>query len=161
MRLMMKWQRYFSMLALIPKLGAVRVPALNYAGWVLFLPAAILTFPSFYFLKRGGEPKAGWEETTVVTARGVYRVIRHPMYFGTALFGVALALVLQSYAAIALACAVVVFAYTASRLEEKRNLKKFGDGYRSYVREVPRWNVILGLWRLTRRRGRKESGPTS
>jgi protein-S-isoprenylcysteine O-methyltransferase Ste14 len=152
---------YFSMLALIPKLGAVKVPALNYAGWVLFLPAAILTFPSFYFLKRAGKPESGWEETTVVTARGVYRVIRHPMYFGTALFGVALALVLQSYVAIALACAVVVFAYAASRLEEKRNLKKFGDGYRSYVREVPRWNVILGLWRTFRRRGRKEPSATS
>jgi len=141
------------MLALMPKLTAVKVPALTYVGWALFVPAAVLTFPSFYFLRRGGKPASGWEETTAVTARGVYRVVRHPMYFGTALFGVAASLLMQSYGAGAMACAIIVFAYTASRWEEKRNLKKFGDGYRSYAREVPRWNFVLGLWRLFARRG--------
>ncbi len=143
---------YFSMLALMPKLSAVKVPALTYVGLALLIPAAVLTFPSFYYLRRGGNPASGWEETTTVTARGVYRIIRHPMYFGTALFAVAVALLEQSLAAAALACAVIVFAYAASRLEERRNLKKFGDGYRAYAREVPRWNVALGLWRLAKRR---------
>jgi protein-S-isoprenylcysteine O-methyltransferase Ste14 len=146
---------YFSMLALMSKLSAVEVPALTYVGWALLALAAVLTFPSFYFLRRGGKPASGWEETTAVTARGVYRIVRHPMYFGTALFAVAVALLEQSLAAVGLACAVIVFAYAASRLEEKRNLKKFGDGYRSYVREVPRWNLVLGLWRATRRRRRR------
>ena len=147
---------YFSMLALMPKLSAVKVPALTYVGWALLVPAALLTFPSFYFLRRGGRPASGWEETTTVTARGVYRIIRHPMYFGTALFAVAVALLEQSLAAAALACAVIVFAYAASRLEEKSNLKKFGEGYRAYVSEVPRWNIILGLWRAAGRRRRDE-----
>lgn len=152
---------YFSMLALIPKLGAVKVPALMYVGWALWAPAALLAFPSFYYLRRGGKPASGWEETTTVTARGVYRVIRHPMYFGMALFGVAMALVLQSYGAAAMAAAVVIFAYTATRLEEKSNLIKFGAGYRSYMRAVPRWNVILGLGRLFRRRDPEKTSPTS
>lgn len=147
---------YFSMLALMPKLSAVKVPALTYVGWALLVPAALLTFPSFYFLRRGGRPASGWEETTTVTARGVYRIIRHPMYFGTALFAVAVALLEQSLAAAALACAVIVFAYAASRLEEKSNLKKFGEGYRAYVSEVPRWNLVLGLWRAAGRRRRDE-----
>jgi protein-S-isoprenylcysteine O-methyltransferase Ste14 len=146
---------YFSMLALMPKLTAVRVPPLTYAGWALLALAALLTFPSFYFLRRGGKPASGWEETTSVTARGVYRIIRHPMYFGTALFAVAVALLEQSLAAVGLACAVIVFAYAASRLEEKSNLKKFAEGYRAYAGEVPRWNLILGLWRAARRRRRR------
>jgi protein-S-isoprenylcysteine O-methyltransferase Ste14 len=129
---------YFSMLALMPKLTAVRVPPLTYAGWALLALAALLTFPSFYFLRRGG-----------------YRIIRHPMYFGTALFAVAVALLEQSLAAVGLACAVIVFAYAASRLEEKSNLKKFAEGYRAYAGEVPRWNLILGLWRAARRRRRR------
>jgi protein-S-isoprenylcysteine O-methyltransferase Ste14 len=147
---------YFSMLALMPKLSAVKVGALTYVGWALLALAALLTFPSFYFLRRGGKPASGWEETTTVTARGVYRIIRHPMYFGTALFAVAVALLEQSLAAVALACAVIVFAYAASRLEEKRNLEKFGEGYRAYASEVPRWNLILGLWRAAGRRRRDE-----
>jgi protein-S-isoprenylcysteine O-methyltransferase Ste14 len=147
---------YFSMLALMPKLSAVKVGALTYVGWALLALAALLTFPSFYFLRRGGKPASGWEETTTVTARGVYRIIRHPMYFGTALFAVAVALLEQSLAAVGLACAVIVFAYAASRLEEKRNLEKFGEGYRAYASEVPRWNLILGLWRAAGRRRRDE-----
>ncbi len=146
---------YFSMLALMPALSAVKVPALTYVGWALLIPAAILTFPSFYFLRRGGKPAAGWEETTTVTARGVYGVIRHPMYFGTALFAVAVALLEQSFAAAGLACAVIFFAYAASWLEEKRNLEKFGDDYRSYAGEVPRWNVVAGFWRVAKRRQRE------
>jgi protein-S-isoprenylcysteine O-methyltransferase Ste14 len=146
---------YFTMLALMPKLSAVKVPALTYVGWALLVPAAILTFPSFYFLRRGGKPASAWEETTTVTARGVYRLIRHPMYFGTALFAVAVALLEQSFAAAGLACAVIVFAYAASRLEERRNLEKFGEGYRSYAVEVPRWNVVAGLWRMAKRRLRE------
>jgi protein-S-isoprenylcysteine O-methyltransferase Ste14 len=143
---------YFSMLALMPTLSAVKVPALTYVGWALLVPAAVLTFPSFYFLKRAGKPSSAWEETTAVTARGVYRVIRHPMYFGTALFAVAVALLEQSFAAAGLACAVIVFAYAASRLEERRNIEKFGEGYRAYAGEVPRWNIVVGLWRLLWRR---------
>jgi protein-S-isoprenylcysteine O-methyltransferase Ste14 len=61
----------------------------------------------------------------------------------------------QSFAAAGLACAVIVFAYAASRLEERRNLEKFGEGYRSYAVEVPRWNVVAGLWRMAKRRLRE------
>jgi protein-S-isoprenylcysteine O-methyltransferase Ste14 len=145
---------YFSMLALWPKLSAAKIPALTYVGWALLAPAALLTFPSFYFLRRGGKPASGWEETTAVTARGVYRLVRHPMYLGTALFAVAVALFLQSPAAALLAGAVIVFAYAASWWEEKRNAEKFGVAYRSYAAEVPRWNVVLGLWRMAGRRRR-------
>ena len=40
-------------------------------------------------------------------------------------------------------------------VEEKYNVKKWGDEYRQYMREVPRFNFIKGLWNL---RKQKEGG---
>jgi protein-S-isoprenylcysteine O-methyltransferase Ste14 len=38
-------------------------------------------------------------------------------------------------------------------VEERRlNIRKWGDAYRQYMKEVPRWNIALGLVRLGRKR---------
>jgi len=29
--------------------------------------------------------------------------------------------------------------------------RKWGDSYRQYMKEVPRWNFIIGLWNLRRK----------
>jgi len=34
--------------------------------------------------------------------------------------------------------------------EDKINVRKWGDEYRQYMKEVPRWNIIKGLWNLRR-----------
>lgn len=36
--------------------------------------------------------------------------------------------------------------------EERFNLRKWGDEYRQYMKEVPRFNFILGIWRLAKRK---------
>jgi len=36
--------------------------------------------------------------------------------------------------------------------EEKINLRKWGDEYLQYMKEVPRFNFIKGLWNLRKRR---------
>lgn len=39
--------------------------------------------------------------------------------------------------------------------EEKRNLEKFGDAYRDYMKRVPRVNLVVGIIRrLSHRRGK-------
>jgi protein-S-isoprenylcysteine O-methyltransferase Ste14 len=35
--------------------------------------------------------------------------------------------------------------------EDKINTMKWGDKYRQYMKEVPRFNFILGLWNLRKR----------
>jgi protein-S-isoprenylcysteine O-methyltransferase Ste14 len=50
---------------------------------------------------------------------------------------------------------VEIFAlhYHASIKEEKMlDMPKWGDEYRQYMKEVPRWNFIKGLWNLRKRR---------
>jgi protein-S-isoprenylcysteine O-methyltransferase Ste14 len=43
--------------------------------------------------------------------------------------------------------------HTSIKEEKMLDIPKWGDEYRQYMKEVPRWNFILGLWRL-RKRGR-------
>jgi protein-S-isoprenylcysteine O-methyltransferase Ste14 len=47
---------------------------------------------------------------------------------------------------------MIVYIYVASYLEEKENIEKWGDEYRQYLREVPRFNILLGVWRHIRRK---------
>ena len=42
---------------------------------------------------------------------------------------------------------MIVYLNIGSHLEEKYNIEKWGDEYRQYLREVPRFNILLGVWR--------------
>jgi protein-S-isoprenylcysteine O-methyltransferase Ste14 len=76
---------------------------------------------------------------------GIFGLIRHPLYFGTALWSVALILVSQSILSILLGGGAIFCFWMASRKEDEFNIIKFGDRYRDYVKKVPRWNVFRGL----------------
>jgi len=42
--------------------------------------------------------------------------------------------------------------YTSIIEERKLNIRKWGDAYLQYMKEVPRWNIIVGLARLGRKK---------
>jgi protein-S-isoprenylcysteine O-methyltransferase Ste14 len=83
-----------------------------------------------------------------MVTRGVYRLIRHPMYAAIWIWALAQGLMLQNW----LAGWSVVPAFAAMYLlrvprEEQMMLEQFGDEYRAYTqrtgRVVPRWK-----WRM-------------
>jgi len=117
-------------------------------GFVLFLPAAILVISSFVTLKSKGKPTDAWESTTAIIDRGIYRLTRHPMFLGTAIWSVALVFVIQSVPAVILALITIFCAYKASVKEEEVNMSKFGNDYKQYMANVPRWNIIKTLMNL-------------
>jgi protein-S-isoprenylcysteine O-methyltransferase Ste14 len=45
---------------------------------------------------------------------------------------------------------MIVSLYIASYLGEKEDIEKWGYEYRQYLREVPRFNILLGIWRHIR-----------
>jgi protein-S-isoprenylcysteine O-methyltransferase Ste14 len=71
--------------------------------------------------------------------RGPYRLSRNPMYGGEAVVWFGWALFYRCppvWAGLAIQCAA--FAAIA-RWEERRLLNRFGDDYRAYLEQVPRW----------------------
>jgi protein-S-isoprenylcysteine O-methyltransferase Ste14 len=46
---------------------------------------------------------------------------------------------------------MVIFHYYIIYREEKINIMKWGDEYIQYMKEVPRFNLIKGLWNLRKR----------
>jgi len=77
-----------------------------------------------------------------LVARGLYRFIRNPMYFGVLLviFGQALwyASVATLYYGLAVAIAFHLFVIS---YEEPALTRQFGESYREYCRRVPRWII--------------------
>ncbi len=121
-------------------------------GFVLYVPAAIIVILGFITLHHKGRPKTGWEPTTTVISTGVFRLTRHPLFFGAALWAFAAVLTYQSLVAVVLAPVSIFCLYRASVGDEAATRDKFGAEYDIYCRQVPRWNVIAGLVRLLRNR---------
>jgi protein-S-isoprenylcysteine O-methyltransferase Ste14 len=71
---------------------------------------------------------------------GPYRVVRNPVYLANVLLlvGLALAAELAYLAPLAIAWAGLVY-HLAVLFEEKRLEHRYGDEYRTYRRQVPRW----------------------
>ena len=126
---------------------AAPVTGLRIAGWLLQVAAALLVVPSFYNLRKRGRPTDAWEQTTVVVDASVYGRVRHPMYLGTGLWAVGLALGHPALGSVLIAAACVVLTLLASVKEDSYNLRKFGEPYAKYMKRVPLVNVFRELRR--------------
>jgi protein-S-isoprenylcysteine O-methyltransferase Ste14 len=89
-------------------------------------------------------------QTDVVVDRGLYAVVRHPQYLGYILLGCGFALLSQHRVSVLLAVIAAVLFYAQAVAEERACLAEFGEPYARYCRRVPRFSVILGLFRLLR-----------
>ena len=107
---------------------------LKIVGFVLFIPAVILIASAVVAIVQGNLVKTG-----------IMRIVRHPMYLGTAVAAFALILVFQSVLSIVFSIVAIVLLWMASKMEDDYNIERFGDSYRKYMALVPRWNVFKGL----------------
>lgn len=75
-----------------------------------------------------------------LTLDGPYGGHRHPLYFGTFLMGIGLAMMVHQvlFWGIILGYLLVVYGVTI-RQEEEKLVKSFGDRYRDYQERVPLW----------------------
>lgn len=78
-------------------------------------------------------------EVPAVIRKGVYNRIRHPMYLSEILLYLGLLIISMSLAAAVVWLVAIGFLYLICRYEERLLLNRFGEEYRSYIREVPMW----------------------
>lgn len=123
-------------------------------GVVLALAAAtILIIPVIQFKHIGGVAKGDiFANTTTVVDTGLYAIVRHPQFTAGWVLAVAFALYSQRLVVIVLGLVAIAAFLVDFQRADVRNIEKFGEAYDEYMRRVPGWNPIAGLWRLSRRR---------
>lgn len=115
--------------------------AMAIAGGVLLLLAGIaLVGSAIRLFVRTGQDPAPWKPTPELVFSGPYRFTRNPMYVGMALFQLGLGAVLDNLWVAALALAALAIVHVIAVLPEERYLvEKFGEDYRTYLRQVRRY----------------------
>ena len=122
-----------------------------YIGWAIIGIAffGLGSMARIAFLKKGASAnKKKWLETTVIVDTGVYSIIRHPMYLSFMMYPVALMCISQHWLSVVLGIPFISYMYFSMISEERNNIKRFGDAYLSYMKKVPRMNIIAGFVRL-------------
>lgn len=106
----------------------------------------ILLVLSGYLAKTGLSIVFGEErETPGVIRKGVFNVVRHPIYLSEILLYSGLLVLSISLAAAVVWFIIIGFLHHISHYEEKLLLGRFGEQYEQYMREVPMW--IPRLWK--------------
>jgi protein-S-isoprenylcysteine O-methyltransferase Ste14 len=86
---------------------------------------------SIVFGEERGEPG--------VIRKGVFSVVRHPIYLGEILAYLGFLILSLSLAAAVVWAIAIAFLHFISRYEEKLLLARFGEAYEAYMRDVPMW----------------------
>ncbi len=114
-------------------------------GAIIALAGALVVVSGQRALARRGTNANPSRPTLALATDGIYRFTRNPMYVGgmTALAGVALIFALDWLALLMVPAAVVLHLGIVSR-EEQYLDRKFGDDYRSYKAQAPRYLPFVG-----------------
>ena len=99
------------------------------------------------FMKKGEGTLAPWEPTQKLVVEGIYRYVRNPMHSGVFMVLYGEGLVLGSMPILIFATAFVLIHLFYIPLSEERGLeKRFGEEFRTYKKNVPRWIPRLTAW---------------
>ncbi len=124
----------------LKRIARLRVPA----GFVSSIVALWLAAPTPFTLAAGaavalaGEAIRVWaaghlDKGREVTTTGPYAFTRHPLYLGSTVMGIGMAIASASVAVAALVCVYLAVTLTAAiRTEEAHLTEKFGDAYPKY-----------------------------
>lgn len=121
------------------------ITSLQYVSIIFFIAGIFLIVSSFISLKRIGKPTSGLEDTTIMIRRGIFRILRHPLYLGLSLITIGFLFAYQAIALIIIGVIAIILFYIASRIEDTYNVKKFGSEYAEYIKNIPLWNFFLGI----------------
>lgn len=117
---------------------------------LVFLSVGIALFITTVslFVKFGQGTLAPWKPPQNFVVRGPYRYIRHPMITGVILVLLGEALLSRSWMLAAwTGLFFVANSFYLPLKEEPDLIRRFGDAYRDYIRNVPRWRPRLTPWK--------------
>lgn len=109
---------------------------LQIVSWLLLLLSIYAVIAGYLLLKREGKSSINFENTSVLVVSGIYRYIRHPLYLSVFLLGTGIMLKDAGTIQIILWIIILIAVPVTARIEENEMITKFGDEYRSYMKET-------------------------
>ena len=95
---------------------------------------------AFYFARNGSKVVFGEKrEKPEIIKKGVFKLVRHPIYFGAILIYPGFFLLTLSIASFGFWIFVIILYNLIARYEEKLLTNYFGEDYKKYMKEVGRW----------------------
>ena len=85
-------------------------------------------------LRKYGKPKDVIDDTAVLVTWGIYKYIRHPLYSSLMLLTWGVFLKDISVVSFVLTLAASGFPIAVTKVEEKDDIRKFGDDYLEYMK---------------------------
>lgn len=123
-----------------------------YLGFVSLGFSAVLFLSSNILKKEGGMEEGKGFVTTKLVSTGIYGVIRHPIYLSLAYVFIGFALISQHPLSLFFGFTMALCCYYFMIEEEKLTYEKFGEEYLQYMKKIPRSNLLIGIWRVLRRK---------
>jgi protein-S-isoprenylcysteine O-methyltransferase Ste14 len=113
----------------------------GYVPLWLRIPSGVFLFILSGYLARTGLSIVFGDrrEKPAVIRKGVFGVVRHPVYLSEILFYLGLLMLSLSLAAAGFWGVTIVFLHYISKYEEKLLLARFGEDYAKYMHDVPMW----------------------
>lgn len=122
-------------------------------GNVIAAIGVLLILLAMRSLRRRGQPEEArdFTTTTEIVKEGIYSVVRHPLYLGWLLAYLAAMLVSQHWLMVGLGLIGMASMLQIVRNADSQLVAKFGPEYESYMEEVPRLNIVVGIARKLKR----------
>ena len=113
----------------------------SYIPWYVQIPIAILFMLASGYLAQNGLKTVFGEkrEEPRVIDKGVFGLVRHPIYLGAMLFYLAMIILTLSLFATIILVIIIGFYHYIARYEEQILLNRFGREYKDYMDRVPMW----------------------
>jgi protein-S-isoprenylcysteine O-methyltransferase Ste14 len=146
-------------LSFFAQLPAIEFPAIVvYLSIILFIVMIPLTAWGMYFNSKSGGCRSE-DHTVILLKSGPYGIVRHPSGVAWAIFFATAPIILSGVVpftilSVVAIVGIIAYHYYGCVVEERElDIPKWGDEYKQYMMEVPRFNFINGLWNLRGRKG--------
>ena len=117
----------------LPALWRMPSSPLQFLSWTLILLSLILGVFGYRLLVQVGKPELRLAADQQLSASGLYKYVRHPLYTSLILFSLALYLKAITMISTALFLGTALFLFITASEEEMENLDRYGVEYARYL----------------------------
>nr|QNO52407.1 hypothetical protein IAKEDICC_00028 [Methanosarcinales archaeon ANME-1 ERB6] len=141
------WQ-FLSFFAQLPR---VEFPIVVIVVGVVFFIAAIALEAKVVSMRQRRGGCQDTHESVVIVREGPYKIVMHPGYLAEIVYFSLLPVILSKWLPFTILAVVYIVGWIGMlayliRVEDNFNIRKWGDEYRQFMRDVPMINFVKGLW---------------